>query len=300
MSLGALALKFRQTYEHGVMTAHYRDRVRFQILQTPPIAQTADLSCELHVLTSTADWLNLLWGLKSFYHYSRRRYGLCIHDDGTLTASDRATLQHHFPQARLIDRPTADAQMSVLLAPYPRCLNFRNTNHLSPKVFDFMAQLRGDRLLLLDSDVLFFQAPTALLRRIDDPDYRLNTLNRDVASAYTVDPTVVRSHLGFELVPRVNSGLGLIHKSSLRLDWIEEFLALPDIIGHFWRIEQTLMALGSSRFGVEWLPPAYDVRLDRGIHASPCRHYVGKIRHLMYSEGVRQLMRQGFLKELTT
>lgn len=298
MSPGAIALKLRQTYGHGLITAHYRDRVRLKILQTAPIAQTTDPTCEIHVLTSATDWLNLLWGLKSFYHYSQRRYGLCIHDDGTLTASDRDSLQHHFPQARVLDRPTADVQMSARLASYPRCLSFRTTNHLSPKVFDFIAELRGDRLLLLDSDILFFQPPAELLRRVDDPNYRLNSLNRDVASAYTVDPAIVSAQLGFELLPRVNSGLGLIHKSSLRLDWIEEFLTLPSIIGHFWRIEQTLIALGSSRFGVELLPPAYDVRLDRGIRESPCRHYVGKIRHLMYSEGIRQLVRQNFLKEL--
>ncbi len=98
------------------------------------------------------------------------------------------------------------------------------------------------------------------------------------------------------MIQRFNSGLGLIHKASLNLDWIEEFLSLPNIIGHFWQIEQTLYALCSSRFSGELLPPVYDVHLDRGTNGTPCRHYVGKIRHLMYSEGIRQLVGQGFLK----
>ena len=299
MSLGSLRLKLQQKYQHGWQTAHFRDTVRLRILDTQPIAQTTDRTCEIHVLTYEKDWLNLIWALKTFYHYSDRRYALCIHDDGTLTADHRATLQHHFPDARIIDRPSADAKVLAELQAYPRCLEFRKTNHLSPKVFDFASYLESDRMLLLDSDILFFAEPTELLRRIEDPGYLLNTVNGDVSSAYTVNPQVVKNKLGFEVIDRFNSGLGLIHQRSMRFDWIEEFLELPDILGHFWRIEQTLYALFSSRFGAELLPPIYDVHLDGGIGKSPSRHYVGNIRHLMYDEGIRQLVKQDFLKTLS-
>lgn len=298
MTIGSLVLKFQQKYEHGWQTAHFRDTVRLRILDTKPIAHTSDRSCEIHVLTYEKDWLNLIWALKTFYHYSGRRYALCIHDDGTLTTDNRATLQHHFPNARIIDRPTADQYVLAKLAEHPRCLEFRKTNHLSPKVFDFAAYLESDHMLLLDSDVLFFAEPTALLERIENPNYRLNTVNGDVDSAYTIDPATVQQKFGFELIDRFNSGLGLIHKASLNFDWIEEFLALPDILGHFWRIEQTLYALCSCRFGTELLPPEYDVHLEGGIDGSPSRHYVGKIRHLMYGEGIQHLTKAGFLKQL--
>jgi hypothetical protein len=296
-SLGALLLRVQQKYEHGLWTAYYRDVVRNRILETQPILDTTDRTCEIHVLTYERDWLNLIWALKTFYHYSGRRYALCIHDDGTLTANHRATLQHHFPDARIIDRPTADQRLLAELGAYPRCLEFRKTNHLSPKVFDFAAYLESDRMLLMDSDILFFAEPTALLQRIEDPSYQLNTVNGDIASAYTVDPTAIQKKVNFQLIDRFNSGLGLIHKASLNLDWIEEFLALPGIVGHFWQIEQTLYALCSSRFGVELLPPSYDVHLDGGINGFPCRHYVGAIRHLMYKEGLKQLVSSDFLKE---
>ena len=84
-----------------------------------------------------------------------------------------------------------------------------------------------------------------------------------------------------------NSGLGLIHRDSMRLDWFEEFLGLPGIMSHHWQIEQTLFAFASSRFGVELLPSEYQVRLEEGRKGEMCRHYVGRIRHLMYAEGVR-------------
>ena len=98
MSLGSLALKVRQKYEHGFQVAHFRDTVRLRILDTKPVENTTDRTCEIHVFTCAKDWLNLVWTLKTFYYYSNRQYALCIHDDGTLTDSDLATLKHHFPQ----------------------------------------------------------------------------------------------------------------------------------------------------------------------------------------------------------
>ncbi len=287
--IGRLLLKTRQTFQHGLKTAWYRDVVRKRILHTRPI-EAGDISvCEIHVLTSDTDWLNLMWALKSFYHASDRRYGLCIHDDGTLTDETREILSHHFPAARVLNRQTCEQEVLASLAKYPLCNEFRHTNHLSPKVFDFRYYLNSDRMLLLDSDVLFFHEPIELLRRIENPNYELNSVNGDVASAYTVDPDDVKQRFGVDLIERFNSGLGVIHKQSLNLDWIEEFLAIPGIIGNFWRIEQTLYALCSSRFGTELLPSEYDVFLQGELGKRQSRHYVGAVRHLMYKEGIKKL-----------
>lgn len=295
LSPGALLLKLRQKYGRGIRTAYFRDRVRPRILSTRPVACGLDNTCEIHVLTSAADWLNLIWTLKSFYFYSRRRYALCVHDDGSLGPDAVCALLEHFPGARLIDRAQADRKVERELIPYPRCLQFRRSNRLAPKLFDFASYLDAPRLLLLDSDILFFAEPSELLRRIEDSSYGLNSVNADVASAYTIEPSDVKTALGLEMPDRFNSGLGLIHRQSLRFDWIEEFLALPGIQGHFWRIEQTIYALCSARFGVDLLPDDYAVRLSGGIDGRPSKHYVGAIRHLMYREGIRDLVRRRFL-----
>jgi hypothetical protein len=297
VSPGALLLRFRQKFGHGLRTAWYRDVVRTRILRTPPVKGTVDKTAEIHVLTSKGDWLNLLWTLKSFYAVSPKKYALCIHDDGSLPKEALAALKTHFPDGRLVTRPEADARMAGVLKDFPRSLAFRNTNRLAPKVFDFASYLEGDRMLLFDSDLLFFAEPTAYLRAIENPAYRLNLFNSDFGDAYTVTPEIVRKNAAMELHPRVNSGLGLIHRESIRWDWLEEFLALPGLLeGHFWRIEQTLFALCSSRYGVELLPPEYTLYLDPGLGTRPFRHYVGTIRHLMYDEGIRQLVRQSFLR----
>jgi len=299
MSLGSLYLKFKQKYGHGLEVAHYRDRVRPKILQTEPITNTTDKTCELHVLTSAHDYLNLIWALKSFYYYSGRQYTLCIHGDKSLTESYQTSLKEHFPQARVIDWNEAESIILQWLANYPRCQNLRQSRFISAKEFDFLYYLESEKMLLFDSDILFFSKPTELIARIENDNYRLNAVNKDIDTAYSIPTTLVKEKLGFDMIDNFNSGLGLIHRASLHLDWFEEFLQLPGILDHFWRFEQTLMALASSRFGVELLPSEYDVRFNKGINNCPSRHYVGAIRHLMYGEGMKQLVKQGFLKSLS-
>jgi hypothetical protein len=164
------------------------------------------------------------------------------------------------------------------------------------KLFDFRHYAESDRIFLIDSDVLFFSEPKELLERIERPDYGFNTVNPDVESAYTVTPDAVEQRFGFQMKPLFNSGLGLIHRDSLRLDWIEEFLELPGITDHFWRVEQTLFALCSWRYGAELLSDDYRVQLIPSSGRSCCKHYVGAIRQHMYSSGIRQLITSNFLE----
>jgi len=297
MSIGSLILRLRQTYAHGLRVAYFRDVVRPRILKTAPIRTTDDSQCELHVMTSSDDWLNLIWTLKSFYVASKRRYRLCIHEDGSVPPDGIEQLQRHFPAARLVRRTNADARVLAELSAYPRCQHFRKTNLLSPKVFDFTSYLEADRMLCLDSDLLFFKEPLDLLQRIEDPNFKKNVFNADFGSAYTVTAETAMKYLGLTLRERINSGLGLVHRGSMRWDWIEEFLGIPGILqGHFWRVEQTLIALSSCRFGVELLPEPYALFFKGAVGDRPFRHYVGRIRHLMYREGMPKLLRLQMIK----
>src|SRR6516165_8466887 len=165
---GALWLRLRQKFGHGLRVAWFRDVVRPRILATPPIADTTDNRCEIHALTSSGDWLNLIWTLKSFYVASGRRYALCIHEDGSLSETALMALRDHFPRARLIRRAEADMKLTQVLRGFPLSLAFRNANLLAPKVFDFAVFLETERMGLFDSDLLFFSSPADYVQRVED------------------------------------------------------------------------------------------------------------------------------------
>jgi hypothetical protein len=207
-----------------------------------------------------------------------------------VSADGIGALQHHFPDARLIRRTEADETIGLKLRQYPRCQALRNGNVLSLKVFDFAVYLDSDRLFLLDSDVLFLERPTVLLQRITDPQYEWNSLNRDWAMGYSVEPAVATSMLGFDVQSHINSGLGLMHQYSYDFECFEEWLLLPGILSHHHRIEQTLVGLACSRFGHQFLPEDYDVKLMEAQPQQIVKHYTGPIRHLMYREGLSRVL----------
>lgn len=286
--LGRAFLKIRQNRWHRPDVLYARDYLRPQILRTPPITGATADEAEIHVLTSENDWLNLVWSLKSFYAHIPKRYRLVIHGDLSLSRQAADALSAHFPDARMIGHEEAREQMLDTLAAYPRCRRLRETNILSIKCFDFLHFLSCDRMILFDSDLLFFARPDAFLANLDDAR-RVNTFNRDFSTAYAVEMDTIRAS-GFAIIGEVNSGFGLVYRESMPVDWLEEFLGIPGLPdGHFWRIEQTLFALCASRFGVELLPEPYRVFLKGEVGNRPFRHYVGAVRDRMYAEGMRKL-----------
>jgi hypothetical protein len=294
---GSILYRFR----NGPGTVWYRDVIRPRILKTRPLTGLNDERCEIHVLTSKHDWLNAIWTLKTFFYFSNRKYKLCFHDDGTLGPIECGALKHHFPDARLVLEEEALQKADEQLQDFPRCLEFRRTNHLSPKILDFFLFLASPKMLIIDSDVLFFCEPTALIASVEETEPGLAAMNRDIESVYTINAEAAREMLAVTLDERINSGLGVVPKDYFNPQLLEKSLSIDGIVGHFWRIEQTLLAILCSAGGHVHLPGEYDVYIaKRPLGKRPARHYVGAVRHLMYREGIRRLCHSGFLRKAST
>ena len=78
--VGRLLFKVRHRLRGGVRTSYWREVARPRILRTPPVTGTDDPRCEVHVLTSASDWLDLVWALR------RVLSGLSSSDGGNAAA----------------------------------------------------------------------------------------------------------------------------------------------------------------------------------------------------------------------
>lgn len=246
----------------------------------------------IHVLTGDKDWRLAAWSLASFLHYTEIGWPIVIHDDGTLTEEAVEVFGELFESCRIILRAESDAEMSRVLLPYPFCHDYRNTHPLGLKVFDMAHYSSGERLIVLDSDVLFFRKPQEIL------DWAMATttkdcwFNEDVQEASLITATEAREELHVKLWSRVNSGLCLLSRGAIDLDFCDRALALTSILrGHIWRVEQTLLALCASRQGKGGLlPPTYEVSLKRNAGRDViARHYVGVVRDRFFAEGLKRL-----------
>jgi hypothetical protein len=251
-------------------------------------------SVEVHLLTSKRDWLCAAWTLASLVHFSGRRWPMVVHDDGTLPQKARQTFTRMFGNLRIVSRPDADREVEAQLTDHPRCLAYRRSHPLALKLFDCPLLAQAPRILLLDSDVLFFRRPEEVLAWVDRGEAE-SFFNPDFQDAYTISREDAQARWGIDLWPMVNTGLSLLPRAILDLGLCEKWLGDAAIIApeHIaWR-EQTLLALSASRLGRGGLlPESYEVSFNPEMaNNAVTRHYVGDMRSQFYAEGVLRVRR---------
>lgn len=266
------------------------DRLRHQILTASPTPKLDDDAAEVHVITSKTDWLNALWGLFSFYRLSGERYRLCVHEDGSLEEAEFNAIRRIFPGCRIISEKEAQATVIPWLKNFPRCQLMRKLRFISQKEFDFNYYLEAEIGILFDSDLLFFRRPDFVCDELIKDRRAGNWVNRDVEPGLSIPSPDIERKFGFSVPSLYNTGWGTWHRGSIRNEDLEGFLEDFQVLDHPWRFEQTLHALSSGKtVGAYLLPEEYDVYWGPIKEKPVMRHYVGAIRHLMYSEGIRRL-----------
>jgi hypothetical protein len=285
-----LLQKLEHRQKLGIQGAMVYDRHRKRIVDAAPTPPLDDFRAEVHLITSKIDWLNALWGLRSFYHFSGERYALCIHEDGSLGQAEFAVIERLFPGCRIITEDRALGEIIPWLSDYPRCQLLRKLKFISKKEFDFNYYLKAPLGILFDSDLIFYGRPDFVCDELIAGHREGNWVNRDVSPGLSITSEEILQKFGFEVPAHYNTGWGTWHRGSIRNDDLEAFLEDFQVLDHPWRFEQSLHALCSGKqAGAHLLPQEYDVYWGELKPDPVMRHYVGAIRHLLFSEGVRKL-----------
>jgi hypothetical protein len=283
---------------------YYREIYRRKILSTKPVVCDSNSDFEIHILTSKKDFLNAVWCLKTFYYYSKTRPELVIHEDGTFGTGEIKTGFKHFPNCKIIRKSDADRDIQDFLTEfkYSRKYRLRKDFPTGVKLFDSFYYAQSERLLLLDSDVLFFRNPTEIIKNIqaDKPFF-----NSDYFSAYCSPPEVLGEIFGIEIIPKINSGLMFLRKQHYvsNLDLVEYyFRKMEEIRGDVdikW-YEQTMHAILLSKYGAVRLSEHHQISRTRPISDKTVSHHFvadgSGSRIDFYREGLRHHKSRGFLK----
>ena len=274
-----------------------RTSIRNKLSKTAPAPAPEDSEgLSYHMLLCKRDLLIGLWSLKSFFLANRISLPFIFHEDGSLSESDMALVRHHFPGSRIIPRDEADQEMAVVLEDRPVLREWRNVFPLSLKILDVPYFAPGKHLMFMDPDILFFRESEELLSY---PGF--NTFNRDPETAYLAGYEELSEIFGFAVIERVNSGLWIAGKEDFDVDRLDSFFNNPEF-SSFQKnrphvAEQTLFALLMSYSGGRHLPEGYDVEFLKEVEGSISKHYVGKIRYGFEVEGLRYLLKNGFIRK---
>lgn len=274
-----------------------RQRLRTKIATTapsPPANRNVPFSP--HALVCHRDVLLSVCSAKSLNLAMGEALPWIFHDDGSVTQGDTEMLLRQFPGCKLIKRHESDLFYEGIKASCAPLPDLRRKHFMLLKVADLSAFSDRDRILYVDSDILFFRHPTFLVEKLRDPGSG-NFFNRDIDTAYIAPPKTIHELTGIVPPARINAGLSVLNRPDISISKIAKLLSMLDVRKRtHWSfydhlIEQTVVALlaADSPSGAHLLPHEYDVCFDRPLEGAVSRHYVGAIRHLFELEGLRYL-----------
>jgi hypothetical protein len=253
-------------------------------------AETGDIT--VCTLTSRNDWLMCLWALASFYKFSGVRLPLLIYSDGSLTSRHVAAIKGVFPNARIVDPAAADSVVVGALATFPNCRQFRQMQPCARRIIDFPILCRTKSMLMLDSDVLFFEPPEELMKCLNRAGRGNFVFERDPQDSYFDSRENIRKSFHVDVAPRVNCGIMVADIADFDYARIERWLANDAFLKkHHWA-EQGLWAMYAGEARTTFLSEPYDVDLSAEIQPNAVmKHYIKPIRDFIFMSGIPHLSR---------
>jgi hypothetical protein len=270
------------------------------VLGFPPLPSEAR-PVRFVVLCEADKFTDGLWSAWSWMRFLQSDVQLHLFVDGAISPDQRQAFARLFPGAEL-------SELGEFLAgqapPSPAFQVFLDGYRYARKLSLILHLQRSTPVLYCDSDVLAFRSPRLLLeivRRVDRGAYMVDPASR--RDKTYVDPWIQARarELSLPCLEELNSGLLWIPQGSLRAELVEQLLTgwSPAVYYHF--AEQTILAVLLGVNGAQALPEAEYTLSAQGMHFwerdLPCRdltvrHYVGLVRHRMYSHAYPYLLRQ--------
>ena len=224
---------------------NWRGRVAMEraAAQLTPRPAPAPGAAEVCFLTGKKFWYQTAFCCWSLCQQAGREFAPVFIDDGTFDESLRNECRRIFPAAQVLGRAECETALDAHLptGKFSALRGQRRTYLHLRKLTDAHVGRRGWRLVL-DSDMLFFRRPDALIAWLEAPSQPIHML--DVQDAYGY-PHATLAALATQPIPeKLNVGICGLRSESIdweRLEfWCQQLLARH---GTSYYLEQALVAL---------------------------------------------------------
>ncbi len=253
--LGALA---RSRREGGPIaqweTARGQQAMRRAAASLPALPAPPADAPVVSFLTGRRFWHQTAYCFWSLCRHAGRPLRAALYDDGTFDDALQTECRRLFPGVRIASAAEIEAQLDAHLpeARYPTLRRRRAVYPNLRKLTDVHAGARSWQLVL-DSDMLFFRRPDALLEWLAEPKRPLHMA--DIQDAYGYSPGLLTSLAGQPLPTRLNVGICGLHSEDIDWDRLERWSReLEAAEGTSYYQEQALVALMLAGHDAQCLP----------------------------------------------
>jgi hypothetical protein len=261
----------------------------------PIAAPTVDRGARVAFLSGATHWYQTLLCFASLQAHLPERVTPVIFEDGTMTPDGRGHLLRVVPWSELVGADMLEARLDRLLpvASFPSLRARRPGFPLLRKLTDIHLGA-SNWTLFLDSDMLFFRRPEALVSWFGRPHA---LFMQDVTYAYGYSAALMKELAGRDIPDRINSGLYALHGPRIDWDRLEYWCrAQLEREGTNYLQEQALTALLLAQASAQALPEAdYVVRPSLAEGRTPTavlHHYVAHSKRSYYQHGWRHVLKE--------
>jgi hypothetical protein len=287
------------------MLYRLRQSVAYRVFQvstrglsaTPPLRCDPRAVCEVHTMLGAADVRMYILAIKSLLRFVRE-LAVVVHSDGSLTDRDISSIAAHVPGARFIRHDEADQRADASLRDSPFLTRWRATDAAYRRLIDIELWRQGEKIVILDADVLIYKEPREVIRWIASgtlPFLLGQPSNGPVLSADTRVPEHVQAQF-LRHVPQLSRHLRLQPRflqgatagfcgyfRELDLVRVESALRAAVDLGlpmGQWGGDQCLIIYLLSTAGAESLPPDRYVNFEPAVEATSASiiHFYGTHR----------------------
>lgn len=244
---------------------------------------------EIHMLCQKKDSNMLAWSLASFINTS----GICpkvvVHEDGSFDQDTTDKLEHKFPKLKVLSLEKANKLINSMTGLSPKLLEYRNRGHkLIYKLVDIFLLSRSEQVVVLDSDVLFFNYPQEIMEFVNgnsDYDYLISkhngTYDLKLPDDYLKKYNILKNE-----ADHMNSGIILYKKDKIGddklLEYFENTLREP---GDYF-VEMTGWASLIAQTKFKFLPTEKYIIKGKPKAGTIAKHFTSPRRHEFYIYGM--------------
>ena len=237
-----------------LITANGRRAMMHAATLLPPLAQSPADAPEISFLTGKRFWYQTAFCFWSLCRQAGRPLRATFFDDGTFDKSLRAESARVFPGSRVCGAEEVHSLLDQYLPNqrYPALRKRRLAYPNLRKLTDCHAGGQNWRLVL-DSDMLFFHRPAALMDWLQSPSQPLHMT--DVQNAYGYSPALMEKLTGQKIPQLVNVGICGLQSAQIDWDQLEHWCQqLEAAEGTSYYLEQALVAMLLAGQTAERLP----------------------------------------------
>lgn len=262
-----------------------------KIVNVRPKQSDPKSTWRLVVLTTTETFLESLWAAYSATTWIQPQPEIVFYLDGEMPSGGDALQSKIFPKSR------GESSLSVIEKIPANCPDFKNAckrNSSARKLAIQALENREKAVLYMDADILFFEKPVEILESIFTGN---GVWHINAHEGLRADPKLMEEVLQ-KKIPHLedyNSGLLYLSPNVLTCEEIEKWISPKRCDPFAWFIDQTILAILLPQYGSQLLPMdryvascrrQFYFEEDHSAEGMVMRHYMGPVRHLMYSKGM--------------